>query len=279
MERNLSCSILLINGLFLASLCSSRYANSVHAFNLESNNLHRSNIIDKQSVPSPSISTRRKIFSSGGAAILSTLIVAGGQVEKTNAFPNKISDKYDDRPKRKGPKPKDLGVSTRKDMAGEEYTGLKECGPAPNCFCSTDNVLDDPEHNIPSWKWPKSFGGDTKRAFSELEQVISAYKPGQSNIDGGGFQIVTSDLDKGYIYVQFEALKAGYIDDLEVALIQGYDEGVVQVRSSSRVGYLDFGVNAKRINFIAKALSEKGWDAPGVDFANHQDYAIQNSVA
>ena len=32
-----------------------------------------------------------------------------------------------------------------------------------------------------------------------------------------------------------------------------------------RVGYLDFGVNAKRLNYLAKALREKGWNAEGVD--------------
>ena len=54
----------------------------------------------------------------------------------------------------------------------------------------------------------------------------------------------------------------------------------VQVRSSSRVGYLDFGVNAKRLNYLAKALREKGWNAEGVDLLKtHVDYATQNGLA
>ena len=48
--------------------------------------------------------------------------------EDAIAFPNKISDKYDSRPKQRGALPKGLGVGTRKDMAGEEYLGLKPCG-------------------------------------------------------------------------------------------------------------------------------------------------------
>ena len=41
---------------------------------------------------------------------------------------------------------------------------------------------------------------------------------------------------------------------------------------------LDFGVNAKRINYIAKALKAKGWDAPGVEIATHMGYAEENNV-
>lgn len=169
-------------------------------------------------------------------------------------------------------KPKDLGVATRKDMVGDEYKGLKNCGPAPNCFCSTDSMEDDPEHNIPAWVWPKDM--EMEAAFQQLEETIKAYKPGQGNIDGGGFQVVTSK--PGYLYAQFESLKNGYIDDFEVAYIDGMEEGKVQVRSSSRVGYLDYGVNAKRVNYIANALQGKGWSARGVDLKTHSDYALQN---
>ena len=40
--------------------------------------------------------------------------------------------------------------------------------------------------------------------------------------------------------------------------------GVLVVRSASRVGDSDFGVNAKRVNYIAKGLREKGWTAAAV---------------
>jgi uncharacterized protein (DUF1499 family) len=163
-------------------------------------------------------------------------------------------------------------------MIGEEYVGLKNCKGAPNCFCSTDDPEDDPDHYIPAWIWPKEL--DKVHAFQQLEEVIKAYEPGQDNVDGGGFQIVKSDTKSWYIYTQFEALKNGYIDDFEVAYIDGAQGGerAVQVRSSSRVGYLDYGVNGKRINFIARRLRAKGWDAPGVDYGKHQNYAIQNEL-
>lgn len=194
-----------------------------------------------------------------------------------NAFDNKISNKYDDRPKRRGPQPKDLGVSVRKDMVGEDYIGLKPCGSSPNCFCSTDNVLDDPEHSIPSWTYPKQL--TTSQAFQQLKDEIERYVPGQGNIDGGGFKIIAADTEKGYIYVQFESLKNGYIDDVEFAYIPSLGENDVQLRSSSRIGYLDFGVNSKRLNYMAEKMRSLGWKAPGVEYETHKGYFLENQVA
>lgn len=174
--------------------------------------------------------------------------------------------------------PGDLGVALRKDLDGEDYLGLKQCKAAPNCFSSTAIAEDDPDHSIPAWIWPKEFGDDKEKAFAQLAEVIDAYKPGQGNVDGGGFKIMTNDPKKGYIYTQFQSLKNGYIDDMEVAYMNGLGERAVQVRSSSRIGYLDYGVNGKRLNYIAKDLRAKGWDAKGVDYEKYRNYAIQNEV-
>lgn len=220
--------------------------------------------------------TRRETLESWfvGAAAIGFL----ASPEEASAFPNKISNKYDDRPRQRGAKPQKLGVATRKDMVGEEYLGLKPCGAAPNCFCSTDSIEDSPDTNIPPFKWPSKLAS-REDAFQQLYEVVQAYEPGQSNIDGGGFDIVTFDPKAGYIYAQFESLKNGYVDDLELAVVgDEKDKNAVQVRSSSRLGYLDFGVNAKRINYIATALRAKGWDAPGVEFETHRGYAEENGV-
>ncbi len=46
-------------------------------------------------------------------------------------------------------------------------------------------------------------------------------------------------------------------------------ERAVQVRSGSRVGSSDFGVNAKRLNYIAKGLREGGWTIEDISPATH----------
>lgn len=213
--------------------------------------------------------TRRHVFQS-----LMTASIVVLPTTSAVAFDNRINDNYNDRPKQRGSMANDLGVRKRKDNFGEPYVGLKPCGPGPNCFCSTDpNNEDDPEHYIPGWKWPSSVTSE-EDAFKQLEAVLSEYQPGQGNVDGGGFKIITSK--PGYIYVQFESLKNGYIDDVEFATVEGMNG--IQVRSSSRLGFLDFGVNAKRLNYIADALRRKGWDAEGVDFKTHPEYVALNRL-
>lgn len=200
----------------------------------------------------------------------------------TNAFDNRISNKYDDQPKRRGPMPKDLGIADRTStsvdgMDDADYVGLKGCTAAPNCFSSSLPSSIDPSHSIPPFVWPA--GQNQEQAFQTLNEVIMAYPPGQNGVDGGGFQVQKLDASKtGYMYVQFESLKRGYIDDVEFAVVPGTGERTVQVRSSSRVGYLDFGVNAKRLNWIAQTLRSKGWDAVGVDLDTHRGYAIENQL-
>ena len=223
------------------------------------------------------IPSRRDVFRNAlavGAAAASSLFPQDNPVL---AFDNKISNKYDDRPKRRGPQPKDLGIGKRMTLDGEEYVGLKSCGAAPNCFSSTITLDDDPDHSIPSWKWPSSIESQ-EVAFDELYQVLKSYQPGQDGVDGGGFEIKTYDPAKGYVYVVYEALKNGYYDDVEFAVLPNAagSDREIQVRSSSRIGYLDFGVNGKRLNYIAKALRAKGWDAVGVDYKTHEFYAFEN---
>ena len=44
-----------------------------------------------------------------------------------------------------------------------------------------------------------------------------------------------------------------------------------------QVGYLDFGVNAKRLNFVSIRLRAAGWDAPEITSKTHPSYFAQNS--
>ena len=102
--------------------------------------------------------------------------------------------------------------------------------------------------------------------MGELLETIKAYPPGQNGIDKGGFSIITASAD--YLYVQFESLKWGFIDDVEFAVT----DGEVQVRSSSRLGFLDLGVNAKRLNWISAELRAKGWTAPAITEEDYPEY-------
>ena len=49
-------------------------------------------------------------------------------------------------------------------------------------------------------------------------------------------------------------------------------DGSIEVRSGSRVGQTDFGVNAKRLNFIAGELRPSGWTIDEITAKTHPDY-------
>ena len=111
--------------------------------------------------------------------------------------------------------------------------------------------------------------------LDDAAPLRSIAKPGQGGVDGGGFQIVKESNE--YLLVNFEALKKGFIDDLKLALVPG--RGGVEVRSSSRVRYTDFGVNAIRLNAICASLREKGWKIGDITPTTHPDYWIASNEA
>jgi hypothetical protein len=189
----------------------------------------------------PTASRRSALFTGLG----SLACLAGAAPAR--AFDNAVPEyaEYKDKPKRPGTAPKDLGVAKRV-VKGEdplddiEFSGLRGCDGKTNCFSTTgdfnleDRILTGVDTLIAPWKPPT----EDKAPFKSLVQSIKAYQPGQGFVDGGGFKVV-KETDS-YIYVQYEALKKGYIDDAE--WFMGKD-GLVTLRSASRVGSTDFGVN------------------------------------
>lgn len=149
---------------------------------------------------------------------------------------------------------------------------LARCNYEPNCFSTSG----DAAHQLPLWIAPPG-----RDAMAELVEVIASYPPGQANVDKGGFAIVTARAE--YLYVQFESLKFGFVDDVEFAVAPpavappaggaaARRGSEVQVRSASRVGFLDLMVNAKRLNWISKALRARGWAAPPITKEEYPDY-------
>ena len=222
--------------------------------------------------PEPAVHNRRDALRLLGAGA-AVAIGAGPAVAFDNAIPDYA--KYVDKAKRPGTPPKDLGLAKRTINADSidadplTFQGLRTCDGKPNCFSTTgdellsDRILKGVDTLIMPWKPP----ADDSAPFASLVGAVKAYPPGQGNVDGGGFQIVKQT--DGYLYVQFEALKKGYIDDVEFAT---RPDGTVQVRSSSRVGTTDFGVNAKRLNCIAATLRAKGWTIDEISPKTHPDY-------
>jgi uncharacterized protein (DUF1499 family) len=84
--------------------------------------------------------------------------------------------------------------------------------------------------------------GDGPTTIAKIKRVVEG-------MDGA--KVVKSDAD--YLYAQYTTKLMKFVDDVEF----WYDPaaGVVQVRSASRVGKGDMGVNRKRIEAVRAALA------------------------
>lgn len=147
-------------------------------------------------------------------------------------------------------------------------SALAPCpGGANNCFSTAST---EKKTQIAKWRWPSS--GSRGDALVALKSTLESYpQEGQAGVDLGGWKLASDDLaDKGYVRYEFRSgigkfakfFNGGqpFVDDLEVSV----EADSVCIRSSSRVGDSDFGVNAKRVNYIAERLRAQGWEAPGV---------------
>jgi len=216
---------------------------------------------------------RRGVLATAAAA---ATLVAGA--EDSEAFPNAVKQikRAINDPKRPGMMPSDLGLLER---FGFDDKCLRECDNPPNCFStSAKEGLDDGIHAIDPWKYT---GKSPEEAMKEIKDTIQAYPPGYQDIDGGGFSTKAEGSD--FVYVQFESLKRGYVDDVEFVISPDTKKdgkaGSVLVRSASRQGYYDFGVNALRLNKLATDLKTRGgWTVAMIDDKTHPRYWKANCI-
>lgn len=151
---------------------------------------------------------------------------------------------------------------------GGSYSGppsLDGCEPkAVNCLSSQATRFSGAK--LKPWVYQNK--SSVAEAMAELRSVVDAYPPGQNNVDGGGFQVAIAEPE--YLWVEYESQRFGYIDDVEFLFdptftkqkgIESAVSGRVFVRSASRVGEADFGVNAVRLARLASDLKAKGnWE-------------------
>ena len=122
-----------------------------------------------------------------------------------------------------GKRPTNLGVRDGK---------LAPCRSSPNSVCSQ---AADPGHAIA----PLRFSGESEAALRKLKTVVEGMPR---------TRIIESK--PGYLYAEFSTALMGFVDDVEF-----YCDGkAIQVRSASRLGYSDLGVNRKRIEAIRAAF-------------------------
>lgn len=114
---------------------------------------------------------------------------------------------------------------------------LRPCPDSPNCVSSDAQDA----HAIA----PFRLKGDPVRAWEVLREALG-------QIPRVTVVVRTSD----YLHATFTTRWLRFVDDVEFQLRAA--EGIVALRSASRVGYLDFGTNRRRIEWLRERLRGAG---------------------
>lgn len=120
-----------------------------------------------------------------------------------------------------GARPTNLGVASGQ---------LAPCPASPNCV--SDRATDD-GHKIE----PLTYSGDRAAALAKLASIVTTHPRAR---------IVEQRDD--YLYAEFTSALWRFVDDVE--FLCDADGRTIHVRSASRVGYGDLGVNRRRIEDI-----------------------------
>ena len=127
-----------------------------------------------------------------------------------------------------GTAPTNIGIDSGK---------LASCPGTPNCV-SSQSLTNDTEHAIA----PIQLTGDIPTTISKLKQIILSMP--RTNI---------IKETNNYLYVEFASKLMGFVDDVEFYLDD--NSKTIQVRSASRLGESDLGVNRQRIEEIRTLLA------------------------
>ncbi len=110
---------------------------------------------------------------------------------------------------------------------------LAPCPNKPNCVSSQ---AADKKHHVQ----PLRSNGNPGAAMQKLKAIVQAMPRAT---------IVESRSD--YLYAEFATKMMGFVDDVEF-----YCDGhAIHVRSASRLGYSDWGVNRKRVEEIRRRFT------------------------
>jgi len=124
----------------------------------------------------------------------------------------------------------------RPDNLGLHEGRLTACRRTPNCVSSQA----DPSDSV-HYVAPIPFQGTAQDAIAEA----------RATVEGMDRVRVIREMP-GYLYVEFRSRLLRFVDDVEFAFDE--EAQLLHVRSASRVGRRDFGVNRARVEAIRSTL-------------------------
>ena len=113
---------------------------------------------------------------------------------------------------------------------------LRPCPNSPNCVSSESD-------STSSRIEPLSFQGRPEKAWGDLKETIRDM--------GGKIQ----EEHDGYLWATFTTRLFRFVDDVEFRMVSS--DGMIHVRSGSRVGHSDLGVNRRRVEKLRTLFNQK----------------------
>ena len=113
---------------------------------------------------------------------------------------------------------------------------LRACPDSPNCVSSESD-------SASSRIEPLTFQGPPEKAWGNLKETIREL--------GGKIQ----EEHEGYLWTTFTSRVLRFVDDVEFRMVS--TAGMIHVRSGSRVGYSDLGVNRRRVEKLRTLFNQK----------------------
>jgi len=125
-------------------------------------------------------------------------------------------------------------------LSNESYSAppgrLAVCPATPNCVSSLSL---DKRHSVASI----SYSGGTANAWRVLIDTVLSLPRSKLAVES-----------EGYLHVEISSLVFRFTDDVELLLDAAKNE--IQIRSASRSGYSDFGVNRRRVEKIRERFRQ-----------------------
>ena len=134
----------------------------------------------------------------------------------------------------RGKAPTDLGVKEGK---------LKRPSRTPNSVTSQADLWPDHPQKAYSAIAPFKASGDGSAEMKKITEALQAMP-----------RTTIIQQEPGYIYAQSTTAALKFTDDIEFAL--DANKGIIDVRSASRLGRKDFGVNRARVEAVRRAIGQ-----------------------
>jgi uncharacterized protein (DUF1499 family) len=124
----------------------------------------------------------------------------------------------------------------RPEKLGVKDGHLRDCPSKPNCVSS--QAIDKDQIVLPF-----SYTDEKEIAFNRMKKIIASFD-----------RATIVAQNDNYLHIEFKSKIIGFVDDVEFYFSH---DNVIHVKSASRLGYSDFGVNRKRVEQLRMLFAKE----------------------